>query len=278
MILRSAILVGLIGAGALALGLPAHAQDRPGEPPALGLKSKKSVRLVRRAPTVGDAFHAELVTKMEHATGSSKDAVTTRSGYASRILEQTVKGRFVVRLDLDAEESIAIEGSAAPVTSRTDGRTMTLELSEDETRVLPTKGMAAATGGDVLVGRAEVSAGETWTTNKKLPVAGVLEVPVTTTYKVASIATDEKGREVVRIELEGDGFGAVPAAKVRMRVIARGYALVDAARADRPIEVRLTYRFIAEGGEGPDEETRSEIHLKTTEGAAAARPGKESGQ
>ena len=48
---------------------------------------------------------------------------------------------------------------------------------------------------------------------------------------------------------------------------AHGYWLVDPTRADRPVEVYLFYRFIAEGdgSDGAGAESQSEVTIRTHE-------------
>lgn len=241
-----------------------------------GAGETRSVKLVRKAAAVGDSFRSEVATRIEMSVAGAKvarDTVTGKTGYTLSIVEQAAPGRFRARLDVDAEETTVVEDGVAQTTS-VPARTVTMEMSEDETRVIPTKGMAAATGSDVLAGRSEVRVGETWTADKKIPLGGVVLVPVHSTYKVVSIEKDERGREVVRIELSSEGVGTVPTSGIQMKVLGTGHALVDAAIADRPVEVKLAYRFVAEGGEGEDLETRTEITIKNTELKACPEPSR----
>lgn len=240
-----------------------------------GDRSAKTVKLARRGAVVGDRFRAELATRVERLTpgapAATKDVVATRSSYTCSILAKNPSGRFQTRLELDPEETTVEEDGRKTVTTNV-ARTVTLEASEDETRLIPTRGMAAATGADALAERAEATLGETWTAEKKVPLGGAILVPVRSVYRVARIDRDERGRDLVRIELTADGEGGVPATGVRIKVFGRGHVVLDAARADRPVEVKLAYRFVAEGGEGSDAETRSEVSIKTSDAPAARAP------
>lgn len=247
--------LALLLVGGFAAGLTAASAGEP-----------KTVKLVRAPAAVGDCFRAEMTSKVEQITpgaAPTKEIIETKVSYVSTILSKTKSGKFETRLDMDPEELKVTGVDGAVSTEKGTAKTVTMEMTEDETRVIPTKGMATATGADVLAGRSQVTVGETWTADKKMPVGSVVDVPVHSTYTVKSIDKDAQGRDLVRIELRSEGIGNVPGSGVRIRVIGVGHVIVDALHTERPIELKLAYRFVAEGGPGADAETRSEITIKT---------------
>jgi hypothetical protein len=244
----------LAGAAAIAISVAsAHGED-----PAI-------FRLKRRAAVVGDAFRAELETSVRHGTAGKplKDGLTTRSAYTCSLLSKdATNGKFAARLDLEASTTTSEENGV--VESQTsEARSVTLPLTERELDVIPSTGAAGAI--DVAAGRSELKIGETWTTEKKVPIFGGSLVPVSGTYKVTGVEKDASGRELVKIAFSCAGVGGVPLTGTRVTITGAGHALLDPARAERPVEVRLVYRFVATGDGSPDDgsESRSEITIRT---------------
>jgi hypothetical protein len=259
---RSAFLVA--GMAAALLGGPLLANDPP-----------RSVKLARKAHAVGDRFRAETSSSVERSApgGPAEEQVSTRVSYTCSLLgKSSATGRFEARLELDPEETTFLEDGVARKTTG-PARVVTTELAESEIDVIPRSSGAAAAGADILAGRAEAKLGETWTASKEIPLGDVMLVPVESTYRVVSIEKTKAGRELVRVELSTTGEKTVPANGVRMRILGQGHAIIDPTRADRPVEVRLAYRFIAEGGAGEDVETRSEIVVRTTDLAPSTYKG-----
>jgi hypothetical protein len=222
----------------------------------------RSWKLVRRTATVGDSFHAELSTNIRHGTAGKPlaDGVKTTSAYTCSLLaKNATTGRFEAKLDLEPETTTVEEHGESKQNTK-GARTVTLEMGEDELQVIPTPGGS----GDMTAGKTDLSLGETWTTEKKVPVAGVVEVPVQATYRVASVEKDANGHELVKVTFSCSGVGLLASTGTKVTIQGAGHALLDPTKVERPVEVKLAYRFVAGSDQDPEpSESRSEITIRT---------------
>lgn len=223
-------------------------------------------KLTRHSPAVGDAFHAEVTTTIRHGILGKplRSSVSSKLAYNCLVLSKNeATGRFEARLEFEPQTTTSEEDGVAPTTTTTRGVTIQQEMTAEELSFVPV--LKDKSGADLAAGRSELKLGESWTSEKLVPVTEETDIPVTGTYKVASVEKGAAGRELVKIEFSSSGTGTV--GKNKLTVKSHGHALLDPTRAERPVEVRLFYSFVAEGdgSDGPGAESQSEVTIHTNE-------------
>jgi hypothetical protein len=255
-------------AGLLALGITSAAAGGDG----------KSFKLQHPAPRCGDSFSIEQKTSFVLARkgGAEKGHIETRSSYRVKVVG-TEGAKFVTRFELDPTVTTTDQGAGStPETSTEAGRTTEAVIDASELSLVPVPAGVKSNpseGLGVLGSKDAVSLGDTWTAERTLAVAPGLAVPLKATYSIASVEKDPRGKDLLKVTLRSQGSATVQeSGGVKLHVTGEGEALFDPERADRPVEVRLAYRFVTSGGEGADSETRTETTISTRELASVASP------
>jgi hypothetical protein len=234
----------------------------------------RSFKLKHPAPRCGDSFSIDHKTSFVLAKkgGAEKGHIETTSSYRVKIVG-TEGAKLVTRFELDPTVTTSDQGGKTE-TSTEPGRTLEATLDASEVSLLPVPtGVKAnpSEGLGVLGSKDAVSVGDTWSADRPLPVGPGLVVPLKATYKVAGVEKDPRGRDLLRVTLRSEGSAEVrETGGVKLHVTGEGSALFDPERADRPVEVHLSYRFVTSGGTGADAESRTETTISTRELASVA--------
>jgi len=256
---RVALLAGLTAAG-----LSASAFGNDG----------KVFQLKHPAPRVGDAFAIDQESSLVLQTvgGPEKGHMQTKSSYAVKVTAKAGDG-FVTRFELQPTTTTS-DLTGKRETQTDAARTLEATLETDELQLVPApraQGEKAASAESFVGVKQSVSLGDTWTREGNLAVTSDVSVPLKSTYKVASAEKDAHGKDLLKVVLETSGTRILPGTGgIRINVTGKGQALIDPERADRPVEVKLTYRFVTSGGPGADSETRTETTIRTRELASVA--------
>lgn len=255
----------MVLAGLLALGITSAATAGEG----------KSFTLKHPDPRCGDAFSIEQKTSflLSRKGGAERGHVETASSYKVKVVAKE-GAKFVTRFELDPATTTSTDESGKTETTTEPGRTLESSLEAGELSLLPVPtGVKSnpSEGLGVLGSKDSVTVGDTWSAERTLPVGPGLIVPLKATYKVASVEKDPRGKDLLKVTLRSSGSAELKeSGGVKLHVTGEGTALFDPERADRPVEVQLSYRFVTSGGTGADSESRTETTISTRELASVA--------
>jgi hypothetical protein len=221
------------------------------------------------APKPGDAFAVEHKTSFLLRTvgGGETGHFETASAFKVKVLARAGE-KLHTRLELDPTVTTTDLGGKSE-TESTPARSVETDLDASELSLLPAPSNDSGAV-SALAAKGSVEVGETWTAERSIPFEKTLSVPVKSTYVVASGGLDPKGHDLVKVVFKSEGSLDVGASGVKVNVSGEGSALLDLEHADRPIEVKLAYRFVTSGGAGQDAETRTETTIDTHELGAIA--------
>lgn len=213
------------------------------------------------APQPGDVFSVEHKTSFVLATvgGSETGHYEAASAFKVRVLAKEGQ-KLRTRLEMEPS-TMMTELSGKAETETAPARTFETLLAPSEISLLPAP--QASEGLTALGAKKSVQVGETWTCERSIPFQKTIDVPVKSTYTVAAVEQDAHGHDILKLLLKSEGCLEVGSTGVKVNVSGEGEALVDPDHADRPIRVRLDYRFVTSGGEGADSETRTTTTIST---------------
>jgi hypothetical protein len=258
---------GVLLTGLMALGLSASATAN----------DTRVFTLKHPAPRVGEAFSVEHRTRfvLQTVGGPEEGRMETTSAFKVRILKSE-GARFLTRLEIAPASMMTemhgkVEKEAAPE-RRFEGL-----LDASEISLLPAPD-GRGEGVGALKAKESVKVGESWTCERAIPFQKTMSVPIKATYTVASVEKDPNGHDLLRLVLKSEGCLEIKGTQVKVTVAGDGEALVDPERADRPLQVNVSYRFATSGGEGADTETRTETTIRTHDLGVAAETSSVSAQ